>query len=398
MSVIVTNARNRVCYAVVRSLGSKGIKVYTSDTGKSAMCFYSKYSIDHFIYPSPFSRPNEFIDDLIKQIKRVDCKVLIPVYEETFLISKYQKELSAHVNLVVPDYESILTLHNKDRLYKLAEGVGIKVPKTFPVVELKGDPTLIQTLRFPVLLKPCQGGGAWGQIRVPTAAQLKHMLDTDSFPFELLRNRWLVQEIIEGDVYCCAMLFNKGSFRAGHCYRQLRQTPITGGTATYRESINDFNLVSNLKRLLEHMQWHGICQADFIKDKETGDFSLIDANPRLYGSLSLSIASGVDFPYMLYRLAQEGDIDPVFTYKTGVTSRWLFGDVKCFFESLRSSAGLKDFHGLNFFKFKKGEVLDELDLRDPLPMLAWIKDYLGKFLFSPKKSAVTDHALDGIWE
>ena len=33
---------------------------------------------------------------------------------------------------------------------------------------------------------------------------------------------------------------------------------------------------------------------------------LIEVNPRFWGSLALAIYAGIDFPYLLYKLAMEG--------------------------------------------------------------------------------------------
>ena len=115
MSVIVTNAKNRIAYNIVKSLGSKGIRVLTSDFVPLSMSFYSKYSEGYFIYPSPFSHPEKFIENLIGNIKRTNAEVLIPTFEETFLISKFKNELSKHVKMVLPSYDKILIAHNKDK-------------------------------------------------------------------------------------------------------------------------------------------------------------------------------------------------------------------------------------------------------------------------------------------
>ena len=54
----------------------------------------------------------------------------------------------------------------------------------------------------------------------------------------------------------------------------------------------------------------------------------MEVNGRFWNSLPLAIAAGIDFPFLLYRLAIDGDIDPVETYRVGVRSRWLLGDIR----------------------------------------------------------------------
>ena len=398
MRVIVTNAKNRIAYATVRSLGQKGLEVYTSDFVNTSMAFYSRYSCGHFLYPSPFRYPNEFIKVLIGQIKKLKCEVLIPVYEETFLISKYQNILSDYVNIVVPEYDSLLSVHDKKKLYSIAKGLGIQVPMTVSVVDVKNNESIIDDLRFPVLLKPRQGGGAWGIVKISDPENLKQIIKHKQYPDGLEEERFFVQEKIFGQVYCCAMLFNKGSYRAGHCYRQLRETPLSGGTATFRESVIHPQLIEKCKRLLGALQWHGVCHTDFIIEKTTGVPYLIDANPRLWGALFQGIISGVDFPYLLYKIAVDGDVKPVYKYETKMKTRWIGGDLKCFLEYLKNPSGCEGINLLDFIKVDKYERFDDFDVKDPLPFIMWCADYFCKILKQRSFSPSPHDSLEGVWE
>jgi len=149
MKALVTNAKNRIAYNILRSLASAGVKVYCADFVPRAMSFYSRYSSGHFVYPSPFSQQKKFIDCLISKIKELNIDVLIPVFEELFLVAKHKEELSKHVKMAVPDYSQILTAHNKDKWLAIAEDQDIPVPKTFPVTRYIADPSLIEELTFP---------------------------------------------------------------------------------------------------------------------------------------------------------------------------------------------------------------------------------------------------------
>ena len=166
MSVIVTNAKNRIAYNITRSLGQKGISVYSADFVSPAMTFASRYSKGNFIYPSPYSDQQGFIDCLIEKSIQLKTDVLIPVVEETFLIAKHKDLLSKYVNLVLPDYQQILTAHNKDKWEPIAAELGIPVPQSISAIDLQNDIQLINELRFPVLIKPKQGGGDGRSLRL----------------------------------------------------------------------------------------------------------------------------------------------------------------------------------------------------------------------------------------
>ena len=114
----------------------------------------------------------------------------------------------------------------------------------------------------------------------------------------------------------------------------------------------------------------------------------MEINPRFWGSLNQAICAGVDFPYLLYTMAVEGDVNPVFTYKVGVKARWMLGDCRALIDYLKAGKFgiLKDF--LNM----RGQCYDDIDLEDPLPTIAEIMIPLinfirkGKLQFSPDET------------
>ncbi len=389
MSVIVTNARNRIAYNVVRSLGQKGIKVYTADFVPRSMSFSSRYSTGHFLYPSPFREQEAFIDRLIENIKRVKAQALIPVYEETFLISKYKSTLEKHVKMAVPDYDKILTAHNKDKWSAVALDLGIPVPRSYTIAEAKADAC---ALKYPVLLKPRQGGGGWAITQANSPDELLRLLEGNDIA-GTRHERFFAQEKITGEVHCVAMLMSRGRYRAKVAYKQLRDYPVKGGQATLRISLRSEKAEENLQELLEHLQWHGVCQADFVVDAKTGTPYLIDLNPRFWGSLAQAIASGVDFPYLYYKLIMDGDVKAVEGFKTGVVTRWLGGDIRAFFPHLMASKSklgfLKDF----FFPSRRATYYDDFSLADPLPFFTWTSDMLIRSL-----TGAGHEGLDGVWE
>lgn len=396
MSVIVTNARNRIAYNVVRSLGEKGIPIYAADFVPRSMAFASRYARGHFVYPSPFQEPTGFVECLLEHIEAVHAKVLIPVFEETFLVAKYKDTLSAKVAMAVPDYDQILVAHNKDRWETLARRLGIPVPATFSAAELRAAGSKAGGVRFPVLIKPKQGGGAWGIEEVPSAEKLHELLNQDNWAGKSW-DRFFVQEKIAGDTHCVAMLFKRGVLKAKVGYRQLRDYPATGGQATMRISLRHEKAEAYLQRLLEDLRWHGPCQADFIVDGRGVPY-LIDINPRLWGSLTQAIASGVDFPYLIYLLARDGDVPPVLSFKTDVITRWIGGDLAALPSRIRRSDRrlhvLRDF----FFPARSAELLDDFSMSDPLPFLTWTLDAAHRAVKFRSTQAVTHDSLDGVWE
>src|SRR5579863_797415 len=395
--VIVTNARNRIAYNIIRSLGQKGIPVFSADSIPRAMSFSSRYSMGRFIYPSPFLDSKGFIDCPIENVIKLKAEVLIPVFEESFLIAKYRDRLAEHVRLVLPTYDRILSAHNKDRWEPVARALDIAVPRTMAIDDLRSENPDVSSLSYPVLIKPKQGGGGWAIRQVDSPEGLRKFLEPSSYlgrPW----HRFFIQEKIIGETLCVAMLFCNGKYRAKTTYRQIRDYPVNGGQATLRISIRDEVAESGFKRLLEKFNWHGVCQADFVVDKNTRVPYLIDINPRFWGSLVQGIASGVDFPYLVYRIAMEGDIEQTNSFESGVMTRWLGGVLMTFFPLLKKSRNKLRFVKEFFLPGPKQVMYDDFSIKDPGPFFSWFLDGVMRTIHDRSFKPLPHDSLEGIWE
>jgi hypothetical protein len=145
------------------------------------------------------------------------------------------------------------------------------------------------------------------------------------------------------------------------------------------------------------MRWHGPCQADFIVDSE-GTPYLIDINPRLWGSLTQAIASGVDFPYLIYRLGHEGDVPAVTTFKEGVITRWIGGELAALPYRLRHAASKRAVLADFFLPRSRAALFDDFSASDPLPFFVWTLDAVSRAARFRSVQPITHDSLDGVWE
>jgi hypothetical protein len=104
MSVLVTHAQIRTAYYVTRCLAKNGIKVVCASEFPLAASFFSRYCIDHFTYPSPWKRPEQFVQKIVNEIKERDIDVLMPVHREGYILAKYKDQLERHVKFPSPEY------------------------------------------------------------------------------------------------------------------------------------------------------------------------------------------------------------------------------------------------------------------------------------------------------
>jgi len=306
MRILLTDASYKHTLGAVRTLGKRGIYVIAGSSDRHSLSFYSKYCREKVVYPSPRDEMKfvAFLCDYARD-KKVD--VILPIgYLASTALSRHKAEFEGLTKLPVADYDSMKIACDKDRTMKFAASLGIKVPRMYAG---KGD-----VASFPVVVKGLMESGK--------VSYANSFLDLSRLNLE----NSLIQEYIPGEGYGFFALFNRGKPRAIFMHKRIREYPMTGGPSTVAESIYDEELKRQGLLLLEALNWHGVAMVEFKKDSRDNEFKLMEINPKFWGSLDLATASGVDFPYLTAKMAMDGDIEPLFAYKTGVRFRWLFPD------------------------------------------------------------------------
>jgi len=432
MRVLVTDGHFRKTLAVVRSLGQKGVHVTVGERTFLNTSFFSKYCSRRLIYPSVRRYPDRFIEFLLSEIKknRTDC--LFPMEEETLLlVAKYQSEISKHTYLLIPDLEKIEFVRDKGNLIRFAESHGIPVPKTlyspstltFPHERLchnsvhgsrtsprtecgmlknnhlavrlgceskrpghvegrmANDDTVLEGGEESqgYVIKPRVSSGSFGIVYVKKKKDLESSYQNihQRYPFPL------IQDYIPdgGGTYGFSALFDESSnVRAAFVHKKLRMYPVQGGPSTLREGVDHPHIMELGLSLLKALNWVGIAMVEFKVDPRDGIPKLMEINPRFWGSLHLAIYSGVDFPYLILKMAKGEKFDPVLRYPVGRRSRWLlFGDILHFI----SNPGRFRLQP-SFFRFFDPETGDDMISKDdPLPVLGAMATFF-TFLYDPE--------------
>ncbi len=105
--------------------------------------------------------------------------------------------------------------------------------------------------------------------------------------------------------------------------KELRNYPIETGQACYVETVTKPELVNLTENLLKTLNFFGVADIDFVIDERDNQPKLMEVNPRFWGSLQVAINAGVDFPYLLHKMLNEGDIEKSLDYITGIRCRYV---------------------------------------------------------------------------
>ena len=337
--VLILDASQRSALAVTRSLGKQGINVFTAEESPTALASSSRFSIYHFTYPSPRLDPEHFIETLSKLVKEQHIDILLPMTELTTTLLLMHQASFPSAKIPFPDMSSVDALSNKCLLMRKAESLDIPIPRTWYADSTDNLTFNLDSLPYPIALKPGKSwlyhDGQWQRAAVQFASNsldARHILDTY---WAFKAHPFMIQKCVDGYGAGIFAIYDNGKPLALFAHRRLREKPPSGGVSVLSESIKvDPELGSYAQALLGNASWHGVAMVEF-KIAPDGTPYLMEINTRFWGSLQLAIDSGIDFPYMLYKLTCSEQPAPVIDYRTGIKLRWLLGDLDNLYLTLR---------------------------------------------------------------
>jgi predicted ATP-grasp superfamily ATP-dependent carboligase len=322
MRAIVTFARSWSTLAVTRSLGRRGVEVVTGDEHPFAPASFSKYSVASFRYPNPDLEPERFLDvleEVVRKQRPADGElVLMPIHKEGYLIARHRERFEGLARLALPSIAQIEQVHDKGTLAVECAARGIPIPRTLVPESPEEFRAAAAGFAYPAFVKARRSAGAVGVRKVADALEAVAVFDEFVEAFRLGPGEWpLLQQGVGGDDYCATFLFERGEPRAAMTYHNLRSYPARSGTGVLRETVQAPAIERIGTELLSRLGWHGVAELDFRWDGK-GEPWLIEVNPRFWGGLPQAVEAGWDYPWLLYRLAVDGRVDPVPPHETAV--------------------------------------------------------------------------------
>ena len=329
-TILILDATQRSALAATRSLGqNRESSIYTAAESVVSLAGSSRYSKHYTRYPSPKNNPAEFCDWLCSFTKKEGISIVYPMTEITSQLVLMCKGRLDGCDIPFGEYEQVLSIANKANLVSLARELNIPIPNTTYCEDgTKFDYSQIAS--YPIVLKPSLSHiwleDRWLSTSVHIAKdrnEVQQLLEEKEY---LREHPFLLQEFIPGHGEGIFTLYNRGQAITFFAHERLREKPPRGGVSVLSQSrACDPDQLNYSKLLLDHTVWHGVAMVEFRVTPE-GKPYLMEVNTRFWGSLQLSIDSGVDFPDLLHRVTIGESAEEVKDYIIGQKLRWLLGD------------------------------------------------------------------------
>jgi carbamoyl-phosphate synthase large subunit len=262
-----------------------------------------------FQIPYPSSGSDELIERIerIHQQERID--VLIPNFDaELFSFMKNEQRLRENgIHTFLPSLKQFQE-REKDKLPEFGKKYGVKVPGSINLGSFSQISKIEDQFDYPVMVK----GQFYDAYEANNEEQVKQA-------FHKLAAKWglpvIVQEFVKGiEVNVIALGDGEGNTVAAV---PMRKQYITDkGKAWGGITLADEKMMELTRMIIRKTKWKGGMELELIKTV-TGEYYLIEINPRIPAWVYLAVGAGQNIPDALIKLALGWDVKPMTSYKIG---------------------------------------------------------------------------------
>lgn len=267
--------------------------------------FKSKYVQKYYKIPAAKEGKVDFVQGLVEILKNKKYDLILPFGNDAnHAVNRAQDEIRKYSRVLTPPNEIHEIAYDKKATFDHCLKNGIDAPATFFDYSDSDLDAIAKTLKFPAVIKARSGSGVKSGLRYannPDELKAKYQ-EVSQLIINNGRQGYanpIIQEFIPGYVHDACLLFDQGRVLAILTQVRYLMYPIYGGVGAINITTHDKPLRDAAIRLMESLNWTGPAQVEFKYDDRDKKYKLIEINPKLWGTLDLSIQSGVSFPVII---------------------------------------------------------------------------------------------------
>jgi protein-tyrosine-phosphatase/predicted ATP-grasp superfamily ATP-dependent carboligase len=390
-SVLVLGEDTLSFLATIRSLGRFGVEVHVAWCPLDDPALRSRYIKQVHRIPPYREESDVWIRAFQHVLEEQRFDLVLPTTEQKILplqLYRTRFERLATFYLVSDDIYRICS--DKSETYKLASEASVPLPRQLVIQNVEEALACAKDLGYPLVLKPKRSAVPQN----PNVRQVVRKAHNEGELLELVKQMTVDQDVLAQENFVglgvgVEVLCKEGQILTAFQHERVHE-PMMGGGSSYRKSVPLHDgMYAATSRLMKALRYTGVAMVEYKHNPATGDWILIEINPRFWGSLPLSIAAGLDFPRYLCEMLLEGSTEFPRTYRTNVFSRNWSQDMQWFLANLRAdrSDPLLQSRSLWSVMSEVSNILllreksDTLTLDDPCPAWADLSQYFGEKAF-----------------
>lgn len=265
-------------------------KLFVISSKKRTAAKYSKYKSYYKYYKR--TTDADWLKIVNNEIETQNISVVIPIAEnEIRFFIKYSNQISKKAKIILlPELNAFETAINKLALSEFLVKNNLPHPKSLLVNDFKS----IESIIYPVLVKPLSEKGGDGILRFETAKNFKkYAKDKELF----------VQHYIEGYDIDCSVLCINGKVLTYTIQKGCLQGDTVYAPQLGLDFIENESVLEVTKQLMDALNWSGVAHVDLRYDQKANDYKIIEVNARFWGSVEASKVAGINFPELVIQAA-----------------------------------------------------------------------------------------------
>jgi D-aspartate ligase len=359
---------------IIRILGKLGIPAIIIDKTEKNIARHSKYCIKSFRVED--SGMLDFLLNLSIK-KEYSGWLIFPTNDFHVKILSQNKEALENDYIVTTDKWAVVKqFYNKIETYQLAKMLSIPIANTY----FPEDESGLEEIHpiFPCIIKPAVMHNFYSQTKkkVFVCKNREELTSNYKKAISIIpANEIIVQDIIPGpsrNQFSACFLFLNGESYVSLTACRMRQHPIDFGNATtYAETVDLPILKEYAKKILKAANYNGLCEVEFKKDENDGEYKFLEVNTRTWKWHAIAEKTETPFLESYYNYLTGEKIESI-NHQSFASFRHILTDVP-----IQIKMVLK---GYNYaFRLKRPKVRAVLDWKDIKPFI-FEKFYLLHFL------------------
>ncbi|EON92732.1 ATP-grasp protein-like protein [Marinobacter lipolyticus SM19] len=278
---------------LARHLGRRGVPVVGLDSWRTRWTHSTRYAT---ITASPrLASESQLLAELERLADSLNERpILVPLHDDHVLfLSKNRQTLAHRFRFVLPPEDVVNSVVDKAKFASWCREHDVATPATWYPDGNDALREAAESIRYPAILKPVESR-SWQDPKIgPAVGWQKAILVRDAAhlcsEFERLSEideHMILQEVVPGPDanlhYVVAYVAQDGTWCGGFVGRKLRTAPLHFGRGCYVESVDDPNLLSHARGIIEKLGYRGNLGLEFKWDDRDSDWKLLEINAR-YG-------------------------------------------------------------------------------------------------------------------
>lgn len=371
LSVLIIDGNDWLSVCVLRCLARiPNVKVHVLASHSETEARFCRHRASFRLHAESVD-DEEYLKIISETTKIVKADVLFPVSRIGIgFAAKHTRALKQLARLMpVPDLQVFDTADDKWELSQFMLKEGIPAPHTLLWTRDAFFERALDSMRFPVLIKPTRSGNGDRIRAFKDRGSLKRFMETlreDTRPY-------IIQSRVSGYDIGCSVFCKNERILAHTIQKDIVENPTTFRPSLAYEFVRNEKVLAVVSQLIRGLNFNGVAHVDLRVDETDGEVKVIEVNPRYWSSLTGSLIAGVNFPQLALYAALEKPL-PKYEYRLcrhmeaqGMLKKWVYG----------VSDGKRP-------SFRPSEIDWESVFFDPLPLLwmSWkiLKKSLAKFL------------------